>query len=118
MLYNISECRFDTLEPEMNNVGARVNDVNQVAEQLLNSENCNKDQIHQTKDKLNNRSELVFRVYLIYKMYVYVWLCDFIFDQGFLTFCLMLSLDGKSLSIWLVKRNKLLSLLLTSRTTT
>uniref|UniRef100_A0A3Q3AMB9 Spectrin beta chain n=1 Tax=Kryptolebias marmoratus TaxID=37003 RepID=A0A3Q3AMB9_KRYMA len=47
--------RFDTLEPEMNNVGARVNDVNQVAEQLLNSENCNRDQIHQTKDKLNNR---------------------------------------------------------------
>ncbi|XP_037544037.1 spectrin family protein isoform X1 [Nematolebias whitei] len=47
--------RFDTLEPEMNNVGVRVNDVNQVAEQLLNSENCNKDQIHQTKDKLNNR---------------------------------------------------------------
>ncbi|XP_035999097.1 spectrin family protein isoform X1 [Fundulus heteroclitus] len=47
--------RFDTLEPEMNNLGARVTDVNQVAEQLLSSENCNKDQIHQTTDQLNNR---------------------------------------------------------------
>lgn len=64
-MYFVSECRFDTLEPEMNNVGARVNDVNQVAEQLLNSENCNKDQIHQTKDKLNNRSELILNAYLI-----------------------------------------------------
>uniref|UniRef100_A0A8C6LDA9 Spectrin beta chain n=1 Tax=Nothobranchius furzeri TaxID=105023 RepID=A0A8C6LDA9_NOTFU len=49
--------RFDTLEPEMNNVGTRVTDVNQVAEQLLSSDNCSKDQIHQTKDQLNNRSE-------------------------------------------------------------
>lgn len=72
-MYNISEYRFDTLEPEMNNVGAQVNDVNQVAEQLLTSENCNKDQIHQTKDKLNNRSELVLEVYLLYKKrYMYL----------------------------------------------
>lgn len=42
----------------MNNLGNRVTDVNQVAEQLLNSDNCNKDQIHQTLDQLNNRSEL------------------------------------------------------------
>uniref|UniRef100_A0A8C6L577 Spectrin beta chain n=1 Tax=Nothobranchius furzeri TaxID=105023 RepID=A0A8C6L577_NOTFU len=49
--------RFDTLEPEMNNVGTRVTDVNQVAEQLLSSDNCSKDQIHQTKDQLNNRWE-------------------------------------------------------------
>uniref|UniRef100_A0A3Q3X8T1 Spectrin beta chain n=1 Tax=Mola mola TaxID=94237 RepID=A0A3Q3X8T1_MOLML len=47
--------RFETLEPEMNNLGNRVTDVNQVAEQLLNSDNCNKDQIHQTLDQLNNR---------------------------------------------------------------
>ncbi|XP_056909731.1 spectrin family protein isoform X2 [Takifugu flavidus] len=47
--------RFDTLEPEMNNLGARVTDVNQVAEQLLSSDNRNKDQIHQTRDQLNNR---------------------------------------------------------------
>ncbi|KAM4546327.1 spectrin family protein isoform 2-T2 [Fundulus diaphanus] len=47
--------RFDTLEPEMNNLGARVTDVNQVAEQLLSSDSCNKDQIHQTTDQLNNR---------------------------------------------------------------
>uniref|UniRef100_A0A672G0J8 Spectrin beta chain n=1 Tax=Salarias fasciatus TaxID=181472 RepID=A0A672G0J8_SALFA len=47
--------RFETLEPEMNNLGSRVGDVNQVAEQLLSSDNCNKDQIHQTRDQLNNR---------------------------------------------------------------
>ncbi|XP_031712807.1 spectrin family protein isoform X1 [Anarrhichthys ocellatus] len=47
--------RFETLEPEMNNLGTRVTDVNQVAEQLLSSENCNKDQIHQTRDQLHNR---------------------------------------------------------------
>ncbi|XP_049597649.1 spectrin family protein isoform X1 [Syngnathus scovelli] len=47
--------RFDTLEPEMNNIGTSVTDVNRVAEQLLTSDNCNKDQIHQTRDHLNNR---------------------------------------------------------------
>uniref|UniRef100_A0A8D3BZS0 Spectrin beta chain n=1 Tax=Scophthalmus maximus TaxID=52904 RepID=A0A8D3BZS0_SCOMX len=44
-----------TLEPEMNNLGTRVTDVNEVAEQLLSSDNCNKDQIHQTRDQLHNR---------------------------------------------------------------
>uniref|UniRef100_A0A667WQY4 Spectrin beta chain n=1 Tax=Myripristis murdjan TaxID=586833 RepID=A0A667WQY4_9TELE len=48
--------RFETLEPEMNNLGTRVADVNQVAQQLLSSDNCSKDQIHQTQDQLNNRS--------------------------------------------------------------
>ncbi|XP_054899364.1 spectrin family protein isoform X3 [Poeciliopsis prolifica] len=47
--------RFDTLEPEMNNLSTRVTDVKQVAEQLLSSDNCSKDQIHQTRDQLNNR---------------------------------------------------------------
>ncbi|XP_029028879.1 spectrin family protein isoform X1 [Betta splendens] len=47
--------RFETLEPEMNNLSNRVTDVNQVAEQLLSSENCSKDQVHQTRDQLNNR---------------------------------------------------------------
>uniref|UniRef100_A0A3Q3NDD0 Spectrin beta chain n=1 Tax=Labrus bergylta TaxID=56723 RepID=A0A3Q3NDD0_9LABR len=47
--------RFETLEPEMNNLGTRVTDVNQVAQQLLSSDNCNKEQIHQTRDQLNNR---------------------------------------------------------------
>ncbi|KAM6906877.1 spectrin family protein isoform 3-T3 [Xenentodon cancila] len=47
--------RFETLEPEMNNLGTRVTDVKHVAEQLLTSDNCNKDQIHQTRDQLNNR---------------------------------------------------------------
>lgn len=48
----------------MNNLGARVTDVNQVAEQLLSSDNCNKDQIHQTRDQLNNRSEQSYKDYL------------------------------------------------------
>ncbi|XP_063750418.1 spectrin family protein isoform X3 [Eleginops maclovinus] len=47
--------RFETLEPEMNNLGTRVADVNQVAEQLLSSENCKKDQINQTRDQLHDR---------------------------------------------------------------
>lgn len=46
----------------MNNLGARVTDVNQVAEQLLSSDNRNKDQIHQTRDQLNNRSEQTYKV--------------------------------------------------------
>lgn len=45
----------------MNNLGTRVTDVNQVAEQLLSSDNCSKDQIHQTRDQLNNRSELTYK---------------------------------------------------------
>lgn len=47
----------------MNNLGARVTDVNQVAEQLLSSDNRNKDQIHQTRDQLNNRSEQTYKVF-------------------------------------------------------
>lgn len=39
----------------MNNIGSRVADVNQVAEQLLKSDNCDKEQIHQTQDQLNDR---------------------------------------------------------------
>ncbi|MEQ2188224.1 hypothetical protein GOODEAATRI_012844 [Goodea atripinnis] len=49
----------------MNNLSTRVTDVNDVAEQLLSSDNCNKDQIHQTRDQLNNRYELIFKMYLI-----------------------------------------------------
>ena len=40
----------------MNNLGSRITDVNQIAEQLLKSDNRNKDQINQTQDQLNNRS--------------------------------------------------------------
>ncbi|XP_048883547.1 spectrin beta chain, non-erythrocytic 1-like isoform X1 [Brienomyrus brachyistius] len=47
--------RFETLEPEMNNIATRIDDVNQVAQQLLNSDHCSKDQIHQTQDQLNTR---------------------------------------------------------------
>lgn len=46
----------------MNNLGSRVNDVNLVAEQLLSSDNCNKDQIHQTRDQLDNRSGLTHKI--------------------------------------------------------
>ncbi|XP_051977806.1 spectrin beta chain, non-erythrocytic 1-like isoform X1 [Xyrauchen texanus] len=47
--------RFETLEPEMNTLGSRVSDVNEVAQQLLGSDNRNKEQINQTQDQLNNR---------------------------------------------------------------
>uniref|UniRef100_A0A8C2E4Y7 Spectrin beta chain n=1 Tax=Cyprinus carpio TaxID=7962 RepID=A0A8C2E4Y7_CYPCA len=47
--------RFETLEPEMNTLGARISDVNQVAQQLLGSDNRNKEQIDQTQDQLNKR---------------------------------------------------------------
>lgn len=39
----------------MNTLGARISDVNQVAQQLLGSDNRNKEQINQTQDQLNNR---------------------------------------------------------------
>ncbi|XP_066575019.1 spectrin family protein isoform X2 [Amia ocellicauda] len=47
--------RFETLEPEMNNLASRIADVNQVAEQLLGSEQCNPEQILSTQDQLNSR---------------------------------------------------------------
>ncbi|KAI1903617.1 hypothetical protein AGOR_G00029050 [Albula goreensis] len=47
--------RFETLETEMNNVGTRIADVNQVAKQLLGSDHRSKGQIHQTQDQLNDR---------------------------------------------------------------
>lgn len=56
----------------MNNLGARVTDVNEVAEQLLSSDSCNKDQIHQTRDQLNNRSEQSHKAYLNLQKYISV----------------------------------------------
>ncbi|KAJ8348186.1 hypothetical protein SKAU_G00267750 [Synaphobranchus kaupii] len=47
--------RFDTLETEMNNVGTRISDVNQVAQQLLATDHRSKGQVHQTQDQLNDR---------------------------------------------------------------
>ncbi|XP_064206241.1 spectrin beta chain, non-erythrocytic 1-like isoform X1 [Anguilla rostrata] len=47
--------RFETLETEMNNMGTRISDVNQVAKQLLASDHRSKGQIHQTQDQLNDR---------------------------------------------------------------
>ncbi|KAL4659700.1 spectrin beta chain, non-erythrocytic 1-like isoform X3 [Arapaima gigas] len=46
--------RFETLETEMNNLGTRITDVNQVAQQLLGTDHCSKEQIHQTQAQLNN----------------------------------------------------------------
>ncbi|KAG7464539.1 hypothetical protein MATL_G00166650 [Megalops atlanticus] len=51
----VVQTRFETLETEMNNMGNRITDVNQVAEQLLSTDNCSKEQIHQTQDQLNDR---------------------------------------------------------------
>lgn len=39
----------------MNTLGARISDVNQVAQQLLGSDNRSKEQIDQTQNQLNNR---------------------------------------------------------------
>ncbi len=39
----------------MNTLGARISDVNQVAQQLLGSDNRNKEQIDQTQNQLNKR---------------------------------------------------------------
>ncbi|KAJ8266420.1 hypothetical protein GJAV_G00130220 [Gymnothorax javanicus] len=47
--------RFETLETEMNNMGSRISDVNQVAKQLLATDHRSKGQIHQTQDLLNDR---------------------------------------------------------------
>lgn len=47
----------------MNNLGSRVTDVNQVAKQLLSSDSCNKDKIHQTRDQLNNRSDQINTIF-------------------------------------------------------
>ena len=54
----VPDCRFETLEPEMNNLGLRVTDVNQVNQQLLGSENRDKEQINRTQEQLNDRSGL------------------------------------------------------------
>jgi hypothetical protein len=42
----------------MNNLGLRVTDVNQVNQQLLGSENRDKEQINRTQEQLNDRSGL------------------------------------------------------------
>ncbi|KAG7484753.1 hypothetical protein MATL_G00053400 [Megalops atlanticus] len=47
--------RFETLETEMNNMGTRISDVNQVAKHLLSTDHRSKGQIHLTQDQLNDR---------------------------------------------------------------
>ncbi|XP_043916434.1 spectrin beta chain, non-erythrocytic 1-like isoform X2 [Protopterus annectens] len=47
--------RFETLEPEMNNLASRISAVNDVACQLLDTDHRNKDEIKATQDQLNAR---------------------------------------------------------------
>lgn len=68
----------------MNNLGARVTYVNQKAEQLLSSDSCNKDQIHQTRDQLNDRSEQN-KADLNSRKYVSIYL----FLVAFIIFCFL-----------------------------
>lgn len=49
--------RFETLEPEMNALAARVTAVNDIAEQLLKASPPGKDRIIGTQEQLNQRWE-------------------------------------------------------------
>ncbi|OXB52556.1 hypothetical protein ASZ78_013413, partial [Callipepla squamata] len=49
--------RFETLEPEMNNLASRVAAVNRIADQLLASDRRNQDSIRATREELNARWE-------------------------------------------------------------
>nr|XP_033811557.1 spectrin beta chain, non-erythrocytic 2 isoform X2 [Geotrypetes seraphini] len=47
--------RFETLEPEMNNLASRIDTINQIAGQLLDTDQRNKECIHTMQDQLNAR---------------------------------------------------------------
>ncbi|KAK9391252.1 spectrin beta chain non-erythrocytic 2 [Crotalus adamanteus] len=47
--------RFQTLEPEMNNLASRIAAVNEIASQLLGADHRNKESIQATKEQLNSR---------------------------------------------------------------
>ncbi|XP_051791286.1 spectrin family protein isoform X2 [Erpetoichthys calabaricus] len=47
--------RFETLEPEMNALGTRIEDVNQIAQQLIDADHRSRDEIRTTQDQLNKR---------------------------------------------------------------
>ncbi|NWI63646.1 SPTB2 protein, partial [Todus mexicanus] len=49
--------RFETLEPEMNNLESRVASVNRIAEQLLATDRRNQESIRDTREQLNERWE-------------------------------------------------------------
>ncbi|XP_033927552.1 spectrin beta chain, non-erythrocytic 2 isoform X1 [Melopsittacus undulatus] len=49
--------RFETLEPEMNNLASRVAAVNRIADQLLGTEQLNQESIRGTREQLNGRWE-------------------------------------------------------------
>lgn len=51
----IRPLRFETLEPEMNALAARITAVNDIAEQLLKANPPGKDRIVNTQKQLNNR---------------------------------------------------------------
>lgn len=48
-------CRFESLEPEMNNQASRVAVVNQIARQLMHSGHPSEKEIKAQQDKLNTR---------------------------------------------------------------
>ncbi|XP_039222171.1 spectrin beta chain, non-erythrocytic 2 isoform X1 [Crotalus tigris] len=47
--------RFETLEPEMNNLASRIAAVNEIASQLLGADHRNKESIQATQEQLNSR---------------------------------------------------------------
>uniref|UniRef100_A0A8C0QRI7 Spectrin beta chain n=1 Tax=Chelonoidis abingdonii TaxID=106734 RepID=A0A8C0QRI7_CHEAB len=49
--------RFETLEPEMNNLALRIAAINQIAGQLLSTDHRNKESIQATQEQLNSRWE-------------------------------------------------------------
>ncbi|XP_074860919.1 spectrin beta chain, non-erythrocytic 2 isoform X2 [Carettochelys insculpta] len=49
--------RFETLEPEMNNLALRITAINEIAGQLLSTDHRNKESIQATQEQLNTRWE-------------------------------------------------------------
>lgn len=47
--------RFETLEPEMNNLSSRIAAVNDIANHLLGTDHRNKESIQSTQEQLNTR---------------------------------------------------------------
>ncbi|KAG8146693.1 hypothetical protein E2320_013811, partial [Naja naja] len=52
--------RFETLEPEMNNLASRIAAVNEIASQLLGADHRNKESIQATQEQLNIRIQNYF----------------------------------------------------------
>lgn len=52
---SVAARRFETLEPEMNNLASRVAAVNRIADQLLATDQRNQESIRATREQLNAR---------------------------------------------------------------